>query len=113
MVPYVVGEVVPLPPERELRAQWEDIARIRWGVSTSAEVKDLESDFARQTGQEYLVVGSGIRTYEHVRTWRMRRFRSIPGQHPLYHSGDAYTEAIPVPRLVLRPFRASPDGRRP
>ena len=25
MIPYVVGEVVPLPPERELKAQWEEI----------------------------------------------------------------------------------------
>ena len=53
---YVVGEVVPLPPERELKAQGEEIQR-NLRREFAEEVEQLMDDFARRMGVEYSPFG--------------------------------------------------------
>ncbi len=81
MVPYVVGEVVPLPPERELRAQWEEIAR-QMGREFSEEFERLSEEFGRRMGMDFGMFGLGVR-YSGA---SLGSIRVIQGM---------YTEAIP------------------
>ena len=81
MVPYVVGEVVPLPPERELRAQWEEIAH-QMGREFSEEFERVMEDFGRRMGMDYGMFGLGIR-YSGVSLGSIRVIQAM------------YTEAIP------------------
>ena len=59
MVPYVVGEVVPLPPERELRAQWEEIEH-QFVRAFVEEFRRLREDFGRRMGMDYGSFGLGM-----------------------------------------------------
>ncbi len=58
MVPYVVGELVPLPPERELRAQWEEIER-QMNREFRKEFGRLEEDFNHRMGVDHGFFGLG------------------------------------------------------
>ena len=53
---YVVGEVVPLPPERELRAQWEEINR-RFSKEFWNGFREMENAYRRQHGKDYITLG--------------------------------------------------------
>ena len=53
---YVVGEVVPLPPERELKAQWEEINR-RLTEEFWSGFHEMEYAYGRQRGREYSLFG--------------------------------------------------------
>ena len=81
MVPYVAGEVVPLPPERELRAQWEEIAH-QMGREFNEEFERVREEFGRRMGMDYGMFGRGIR-YSGA---SLGSIRVIQGM---------YTEAIP------------------
>lgn len=56
MIPYAVGELVPLPPERELRAQWEEIERQSRKEFFSGFGK-TEEGFGRRMGVDYGMFG--------------------------------------------------------
>lgn len=82
MIPYVVGEVVPLPPERELRAQWEEIHR-QMSREFNEEFDRLSEDFGRRMGMDYGMFGLAVRWS----TVPLGSIRTIRGM---------YTEAIPI-----------------
>ena len=54
---YVVGEVVPLPPERELKAQWEEIDR-RLSDEFFDRFMEMGEDYGRRLGRDYSMFGS-------------------------------------------------------
>ncbi len=58
---YVVGEIAPLPPERELRSQWEEIdRRVRDEFWTG--FREVEKAYAPQFGAKHLrhrILGTG------------------------------------------------------
>ena len=91
MVPYVVGEVVPLPPERELRAQWEEIDH-RLGKDFHRGLHDLEKEFARQMEPGYWgLLGVG-------QTYSTLSVGSVAGYYRLYR------EAVPFLTGFYRDF---------
>ena len=94
MIPYVVGEVVPLPPERELRAQWEDIEH-QMSREFSEEFERLMEDFGRRMGMDYGMFGRGI-GYAGVSLGSIRVIKGM------------YTEAIPI----LASFYGRSEPRR-
>ena len=82
MVPYVVGEVVPLPPERELRAQSEEIEHQVDGAFHE-EFDRLEEDFGRRMGLDGVMFGLGT-MYSRVSLGSITVIEVM------------YTEAIPI-----------------
>ena len=81
MIPYVVGEVVPLPPERELKAQWEEIDH-QLGSDFHKGLHKLDRDFGRHMGVGYSSLGWGPR-------YSSMSVGDVVGFYGLY------TEAIP------------------
>ncbi len=54
---YLVGEVVPLPPERELRAEWEEIRR-QFSREFSNGFDEVMHAYGRQLGKDYSLLGT-------------------------------------------------------
>ncbi len=62
---YVVGEIAPLPPERELRSQWEEIDR-RVNDEFWTGFRAMEKAYARQLGVTHLGYGILGKSFTHV-----------------------------------------------